>query len=99
MGRVKVYPGLGSSFNTNQRLSLSTKGWSGISSSAQGAAYRVQRAVICDDVTDDVCQSGLLMHCRARLVLTLTMVQPEDSCNTKRFWVSGIIVCGTISSS
>ena len=49
MGRVKVWG--------SQRA--------GISSSAQGAAYRVQRAVMCDDVTDDVCQSGLLMHCRA----------------------------------
>ena len=33
----------------------------GVSSSAQGASYRVQRAVICDDVTDDVCQGGLLI--------------------------------------
>ena len=45
MGRVKVWG--------SQRA--------GISSSAQGAAYRVQRAVMCDDVTDDVCRGCLLI--------------------------------------
>jgi hypothetical protein len=49
MGRVKVWG--------SQRA--------GISSSAQGAAYRVQRAVMCDDVTDDVCQGGLLIALRS----------------------------------
>ena len=49
MGRVKVWG--------SQRA--------GISSSAQGAAYRVQRAVMCDDVTDDVCRGGLLIALRS----------------------------------
>ena len=43
------------------RVKIKGSQWAGISSSAQGAAYRVQRAVMCDDVTDDVCQGSLLI--------------------------------------
>ena len=68
MGRVKVWG--------SQRA--------GISSSAQGAAYRVQRAVMCDDVTDDVCQGGLLIALPSKAGPNIDNGESTWSCEARR---------------